>query len=189
MRGIVFFVVAYLASIAIAHAYDRGGANAAAAAAAGAAASATQAQGQVQGQAQRQSMRTTQRQANQQSVTMNEARQSGAAPTIGLGGFASGSCVGTTTQAGVGVGIPGGASVGIGGGRSEIDDECTRRETARMLLMLGQRDLAVKLMLDAPHVRALRARDTDAATADARHPGCAGSLVNRDSDWFKANCL
>lgn len=159
-----------------------------------------QSQSQHQSLSNRNTVKQRNSQANQQIHNEYEQRPSGIAPSIGLGGFASGPCVGTTTQAGFGVGLPGGASFGAGGGRSEIDDECTRRETARILDMLGQRALAVQLMMASPTVRAIIPPVPAAAPAPTqltttpvavpssdKHPACApSSWASRE--WRTANC-
>lgn len=64
-----------------------------------------------------------------------------------LMGAASGPCVGETASVSGGV-----LGVSIGGGRSQIDKECTRRETARVLYLLGDRETALRLMMAAPIV-------------------------------------
>lgn len=167
-----------------------------AAAAASASASASARASARQMQQQQQSIRASQRQttkqlneqANQQVHNEYEQRPSGIAPSFGLGGFASGPCVGTTTQAGFGVGLPGGASFGGGGGRSELDDECTRRETARILHMMGQQDLAIRVMMASPTVQSILPKPAapiapatatpvaaSSSSSGEKHPACAPS--------------
>jgi hypothetical protein len=67
-------------------------------------------------------------------------------------GAASGPCVGETASVSGGV-----FGVSIGGGRSVIDKECTRRETARVLFLLGDRETALRLMMAAPIVAEIAA--------------------------------
>lgn len=125
----------------------------------------------------------TSKQANSQTTVYEDQRPSGIAPSIGLGGFASGPCVGVTTQGGFGVGLPGGASFGGSAGRSELDDECTRRETARILHSMGHADLALKVMLTSPTVQAVLPKappaapivPASAAPAADKHPACSPS--------------
>lgn len=94
-----------------------------------------QAQGQIQAQGQEAS-------ANNSGVNINHER---AIIAPSLGGFASGPCTGIGGQLSVGV-----AGFGGGAGFTALDGECTRRETARVLHMLGQTEAAVQLMLAAP---------------------------------------
>lgn len=173
------------------------GASAKASATAAAIAAQKQSQHQYQSQSTRQyqtNRQTTKQsndQQNQQVYNHNEQRPSGIAPSIGLGGFASGPCVGVTTQGGFGVGLPGGASFGGSAGRSELDDECTRRETARILHAMGQADLAVKIMLASPVVKAVMQPATITPTAatisNTQHPACSpSSWATRE--WRAANC-
>lgn len=62
---------------------------------------------------------------------------------------------------------------GIGGSRSKEDQNCTRRENARMLNALGERDGAVALMCQDPAIyRAMQAR-----CEDAMHPHPAAVVV------------
>jgi hypothetical protein len=144
---------------------------------------AAQQQGQIQGQSTR--VRQSNRQANTQTSIHEDKRNSGIAPSIGLGGFASGPCVGVTTQGGFGVGLPGGAAFGGSAGRSELDDECTRRETARILHSMGQSDLALKVMMSSPTVQAVMPKPVATApapvtqasstTSGEKHPACSPS--------------
>lgn len=119
------------------------GGNSSASASASARASSRSSAWQMQQQIQSLKAQLSAYQKNEQNVSQgnsqnyNEAKNSGYAPGIGLGGFASGPCVGVTTQGGASFGAPGGVSIGVGGGRSELDDECTKREWVRILHSIG----------------------------------------------------
>lgn len=100
----------------------------------------------------------------------------------GMMAAASGPCTGTSTTGSAGAYV-----FAIGGGRTEIDPSCTRRETARVLHLLGRTDLAVRLMLAEPIVAdMLRAEQPTATavsitrTAQARveRPDCNGVWRN-----------
>jgi hypothetical protein len=104
-----------------------------------------QEQGQIQqqqmGQAQDQDQNQTQSmgsQENSQSVSFSSARQvhSAIAPSI----QSSNPCVIGGSGA---LGLKG---VNIGGGKQKVDPECEKRETARILGALGERELAVLLV-------------------------------------------
>lgn len=113
-----------------------------------------QAQGQFQGQGQEAS-------ANNSGVNINHER---AIIAPSLGGFASGPCTGVGGQVSVGV-----AGFGGGAGFTALDGECTRRETARVLHMLGQTEAAVQLMMAAPILQGITPapkRTTEVPAAD-----------------------
>lgn len=140
----------------------------------------------------RNSLKQNNSQANQQVHNEYNPRNSGIAPSLGIGAFASGHCIGTTQQAGASVGLPGGVSVGVVGGTSNIDLECTRRETARMLNALGDNATALRLMHAAPIVvelnkaeaaaTAARAATTSpAATNNNKHPACASRWASAET--------
>lgn len=78
----------------------------------------------------------------------------------GMMAAASGPCTGTSTTGSAGAYV-----FAIGGGRTEIDPSCTRRETARVLHLLGRTDLAVRLMLAEPIVADMLRAEQPAATA------------------------
>ena len=113
-------------------------------------------QGQIQGQGQAQ-----QAQSNN-SVTVTGDRNINAP---GFGGFASGPCTGVGGQVSVGV-----AGFGGGAGFTALDESCTRRENARILHMLGQTELAIKLMMASPMVRELTETKADDSDYCRRNP-------------------
>lgn len=94
-----------------------------------------QAQGQDQAQDQSQTMGD---QSNSQMVSFNS--ESYASSAIAPFVSATSPCVLGTSAA---LGLP---QINIGGGKQRIDPECEKRETARMLGALGERELAVTLL-------------------------------------------
>lgn len=97
-------------------------------------------QGQIQGQGQAQ-----QAQSNN-AVTVTGDRNINAP---GFGGFASGPCTGVGGQVSVGV-----AGFGGGAGFTALDESCTKRELARVLLMMGEKELAMDVLMLDPTVKA-----------------------------------
>ncbi len=109
----------------------------------------TQRQRQDQEQGQDQSQRQDQDQAQDQSQTMGDMQNSQAVSfnsesyaSSAIAPFVSATspCVLGTSAA---LGLP---QINIGGGKQRIDPECEKRETARMLGALGERELAVALL-------------------------------------------
>lgn len=107
-----------------------------------------QSQAQSQAQAQQQILANSTIATSNGSVTVGGDNHKASAFAPSLGGFASGPCVGTGMQGTFGV-----VGFGAGLGVSTLDDSCTRRETARVLHMMGQQDLALKVMLTDPIVQ------------------------------------
>ena len=104
-----------------------------------------QAQDQSQAQAQDQSQsQTANNEGNTQSVEFEASANSAIAPNV----FATSPC----TVGGSGaLGLKG---VNIGGGKSTVDPECVRREEARLLNALGERELAVIHLCNSPGLAA-----------------------------------
>lgn len=108
-----------------------------------------QAQGQIQGQ---------EASANNSGVNVTNER---AIVAPSLGGFASGPCTGVGGQVSLGV-----AGFGGGAGFTALDEECTRRETARVLHLLGQTEAAIQLMLAAPILQSVKNPKTSADASE-----------------------
>lgn len=96
-----------------------------------------QIQDQHQDQAQHQTAITGDM-ANEQSVTFKDRAQASSA--IAPGTFSSNPC---SLGGSAAVSVP---KLSIGGGKNKVDGECEKRETARLLGALGERELAVMLL-------------------------------------------
>ena len=142
---------------------------------------ASQKQGQVQIQGQAQGQAQSASASNSGSVTVGGDNHKASAYAPSLGGFASGPCVGTGVQGTVGV-VGFGAGVGV----SSLDDSCTRRETARVLHMMGHADLALKVLMLDPLVQ--QAIKPAAAAAVPQTPAQVSSYCARNpADFYCKN--
>lgn len=94
----------------------------------------------------------------------------------GMMAAASGPCTGTSTTGSAGAYV-----FAIGGGRTEIDPSCTRRETARVLHLLGQTELAVRLMMAEPIVAEML--NPPAPTPTAATPQRIAAAPNCNAPW------
>lgn len=110
-----------------------------------------------QDQNQRQNQRQHQSQSSEQANTQDASTASSASISIkerrqapSIGGLASGPCSGSS----------GGITGPIGGLMfASIDDECTKREDARVLYMLGERELAKKVLMSLDTVKSVLAKE------------------------------
>jgi len=113
-----------------------------------------------QGQNQHQSTQ----QGNSQTLTYEDELQ---APAIG--GPASGPCTGFSG----GVSVP-----GFGFNAASVDGECNKREAARVAHMLGQRDIALKVLMSLDAVKAVMETPAVGGGADDGVPLFEDELVS-----------
>lgn len=154
--------------------------------------------GQIQGQ---------QQNASTGNITQNyeNFRQ---APAFGSPGLAASdeACMGSTSG---GAGVSAGAvGVSVTFGSTWESYNCNLRMFAQQLRLAGSPKAAIMILANHPEVRkalieagTLPNDPTPTVTAPApaptgvtkseakeRHPGCTGRWVNRDGDFYKANC-
>lgn len=155
--------------------------------------------GQIQGQAQGQ-----QQSASTGNVSNNYENFRNA-PAFGAPGLAASdeACMGSSSG---GAGVSAGAvGVSVTFGSTWESYNCNLRMFAQQLRLAGAPKAAIMILANHPEVKkALQEAGTLPADpaptvppaptgvgkseAKERHPGCTGRFVNRDGDFYKANC-